>query len=119
MSRTLFAAAALALLAASSALAEGFHTVQSRSGFVELVHGKSLTRSGVNLAVTPGGEIRGEAFGRQVTGAWRWDGGYFCRDLTFGKRNLGANCQLVQVRGNTMRFISDRGAGQYADLRLD
>jgi len=120
MSRnTVLAAAALLTLAAAPASAEGFRTVESRTGFLSLVDGKNLKRLGIKLAVTPGGEIRGEAFGKRVTGAWRWDGGYFCRDLYFGNEDLGPNCQLVQVKGRTVRFIADRGAGRHADLKLD
>jgi hypothetical protein len=32
--------------------------------------------------------------------------------------DLGPNCQAVRVQGNTLRFISDLGAGQFADLNL-
>ncbi|MBN2905326.1 MAG: dihydrodipicolinate reductase [Rhodobacteraceae bacterium] len=119
MARILLAVAALIALAATPLRAEGFHTIESRSGFLGLVDGRSLTRTGVSLAVTPGGEIIGQAFGRPITGAWRWDGRYFCRDMSFGTRKLGQNCHLVQVRGRVLRFIGDRGAGDRADLRLD
>ncbi|TCP39740.1 dihydrodipicolinate reductase [Rhodovulum marinum] len=113
------AAAVISTLAAAPAAAEGFRTVESRSVFLSLVDGKKLKRLGINLAVTPGGEIRGQAFGKRVSGAWRWDGRYFCRDLYFGNEDLGPNCQLVQVKGSTVRFIADRGAGRSADLRME
>lgn len=118
MSR-LVLALALCVSAALPVGAETFRIVESRAGFLSLVGGKSLTRTGVTLAVSPAGKISGQAFGRRVSGAWRWDGRYFCRDLTFGQRNLGPNCNLVQVRGRTVRFIEDKGAGQFADLRLE
>ena len=68
--------------------------------------------------VTENGKITGRAFGQKVTGDWNWRDGYFCRDLFVGGDELGANCQMVQVQGNTVRFTSDRGTGQFADLRL-
>ncbi|WP_135506731.1 dihydrodipicolinate reductase [Roseovarius aestuariivivens] len=107
-----------ALLAASPAAAEGFSQIQSRDAFLSVISDKKLTRLGINLVVTPSGQIAGRAFGRDVSGAWRWQSGYFCRDLYWGERNLGANCQAVKVDGQTIRFISDRGAGDYADLTL-
>jgi hypothetical protein len=100
------------------AAAEGLARVQDKSDFVGLVGGKALTRMGITLEVTPGGEIKGRAFGKPVTGAWRWNAGLFCRDLYFGKQDLGPNCQVVQSDGDTVRFISDAGKGDYADLRL-
>ena len=103
---------------ASTAMADGFQVINDRSTFIQLLKDKSLTRLGISLDVAPSGEIRGRAFGRDVTGAWQWNGGYFCRDLYYGERDLGPNCQQVRVKGRTMRFISDRGTGQFADLKL-
>lgn len=95
-----------------------FAQVTDRDRFVSLISGKDLTRLGIRLTVTPDGQIRGRAFGRDVTGAWRWKGGYFCRDLYWGSMDLGPNCQAVRMKGDTLRFISDQGTGQFADLYL-
>ncbi|KMW58682.1 hypothetical protein AIOL_003661 [Candidatus Rhodobacter oscarellae] len=85
---------------------------------MDLVTGKKLTRLGIKLSVTNNGRIQGRAFGKPVTGNWRWQNGAFCRDLYHGDTDLGPNCQLVKMRGNTVRFISDRGTGIYADFAL-
>ncbi|NCQ23919.1 MAG: dihydrodipicolinate reductase [Rhodobacteraceae bacterium CG17_big_fil_post_rev_8_21_14_2_50_63_15] len=109
----------LATLAATApGLAEEFSQISERDSFVSLIEGRDLTRFGISLNVTPDGQIRGRAFGRNVTGVWRWNGGYFCRDLYWGEMDLGANCQAVRVQGSTMRFISDEGAGRFADLQI-
>ncbi|WP_240611030.1 dihydrodipicolinate reductase [Oceaniglobus ichthyenteri] len=100
------------------AMAETLQTVTSKSQFVNLVSGRELSRFGIRLSVSPGGSIKGRAFGQPVTGAWTWKGNYFCRDLTYGATTLPTNCQLVQVGGGTIRFTSDQGAGESADLRL-
>ncbi|MDJ0824488.1 MAG: dihydrodipicolinate reductase [Rhodobacter sp.] len=114
---------ALAVTVAAAGLAlpvwaEGFETVLERGAFLRLVDGKTLTRLGIRLDVLATGAIRGRAFGRPVTGAWRWQDGYFCRDLSVGPQALGANCQVVMVRGDTLRFIADKGGGDQADLEL-
>lgn len=109
------------LLTASSAvpaLSDDFVTVQSRAQFVQIIEGRDLTRFGINVDVSPAGQITGRAFGYPVTGAWQWSGTYFCRDLYWGDDNLGQNCQTVRISGNTIRFISDQGAGDFADLTL-
>ena len=107
-----------ALFLNTPALAESFKPVTSRDSFVSLMQNRELTRFGINLIVTPDGKIDGRAFGRDVSGAWRWQSGYFCRDLFWGQKNLGPNCQAVKVQGQTVRFISDQGTGEYADLTL-
>ncbi|MFN3615505.1 MAG: dihydrodipicolinate reductase [Rubrimonas sp.] len=109
---------ALGSAVALPAAAQAAERVQSKSDFVRLVSGKALTRMGITLNVSPEGGIAGRAFGQPVTGAWRWQGGLFCRDLRFGSRDLGLNCQVVEKRGDTIRFIADEGRGDYADLRL-
>ncbi len=105
-------------LTAETAMAEQFNVVSSRDSFVSLVQGRELRRFGIRLTVSPDGAIRGRAFGSEVSGQWDWNNGYFCRDLFFGEEDLGFNCQLVQVNGETLRFTTDQGQGIYADLTL-
>jgi hypothetical protein len=115
---TFAAALFVTVFGGSVAASEQFSTVTTRDTFVSLVEGRELRRLGIRLTVTGDGRIVGRAFGTEVTGQWEWDGGYFCRDLFYGQRDLGFNCQLVQVNGATMRFTSDQGTGQFADLTL-
>ncbi|PVA10000.1 dihydrodipicolinate reductase [Pelagivirga sediminicola] len=105
-------------LAPAAAMAQTFQTVASRAEFVQLISGRHLTRLGIKVGVSPEGGISGRAFGYPVTGAWERKGAYFCRDLYWGSDNLGANCQIVRISGSTIRFISDRGTGEFADLTL-
>jgi len=108
----------IAVLVAGPAAAE-FKRVTDRDNFVSLVKDRNLTRLGIRLNVTDGGKIVGRAFGQKVSGAWSWSSGFFCRDLYVNGDVLdGENCQTVEVRGNTLRFTSDKGTGDYADLRI-
>lgn len=107
------------LLQTAEARAEGFRVVDDGTRFVLLIEGRELRRFGIALTVSPQGEIAGRAFGAPVRGEWRWEGGYFCRDLFWNETDLGYNCQLVQQNGDTLRFTSDQGAGMFADLRLE
>ncbi len=119
MKKYVFLAWALAVLTSAPAMSEEFQTINDRSSFLALVSGKQLTRLGIKLDVLSSGQIQGRAFGKPVKGAWNWKNGYFCRDLYFGDRDLGPNCQVVKANGRTLRFIADQGAGQSADLRLN
>ncbi|MCC5962641.1 MAG: dihydrodipicolinate reductase [Rhodobacteraceae bacterium] len=115
--RKLFALATSALLIAAPALAD-FQPVREESTFRSLVEGRELTRFGVRLEVLPQGQITGRGFGMSVGGQWEWRDGYFCRTLEFGSSGDPYNCQLVLRNGATLRFISDQGQGDQADLRL-
>jgi hypothetical protein len=113
-------AIAAGLLVQSMPLAaEEFRPVDAETTFVEVVKGKTLSRFGISLAVSPDGKIEGRAFGTEVRGDWRWDEGLFCRDLAWGDRDLGPNCQLVKINGEKIRFIADAGQGDYADFSLE
>lgn len=112
------AGAVAGTLVATPAAAEGFRPVTDAREFASLVAGRALTRLGVSLKVLPDGRIQGRAFGRDVTGEWRWQGGFFCRVMRAGSTVVPDDCQAVLRRGDTLRFVAERGAGQYADLRL-
>lgn len=123
-----FAISAFLSLAAAAAHAEAWSLVPSgtdfrkigdRNTFVGIVADRELKRFGIKLEVNSDGTIGGNAFGQQVTGAWQWQDGFFCRELYWGSRAIGANCQEVRAAGDTLRFTSDRGTGDFADLRLN
>lgn len=111
---------ALAMVFAALAVpaAAEFEKIDRQDQFASMVSGKELTRFGIKLTVSPAGDIQGSAFGRSVRGSWQWQDGYFCRDLFWGTQEIGYNCQHVASDGATLRFTSDRGAGQSADLVL-
>ena len=119
MRRRHIVATTLAVTFAAPAMANEFVRVAEQEDFLALVSGNNLTRFGISLIVTADGVIAGSAFGQDVTGDWVWDDGYFCRNLFFGDSDLGPNCQVVLVNGTTMRFIADKGEGEWADLDLE
>ena len=121
MFRTTFASITtlMCLGFAAPAVASDFERIQQRDSFVSLVKDRNLTRLGIRLKVSQDGAIKGRAFGKDISGDWTWNEGYFCRDLFVEGDVLDAeNCQTVEVRGNTLRFTSDKGAGDSANLRL-
>lgn len=115
---TLVLAVAAAAVFADVPAALAFTKIDRAEEFVAAIGGKRLTRTGIQLTVSAGGEITGRAFGRPVSGDWTWRDGYFCRDLYWGNRELGYNCQMVQKDGTALRFTSDKGEGMFADLWL-
>jgi hypothetical protein len=108
----------IALICGTASLAADFRPIQEESKFRALVEGRELTRFGVRLEVLPEGQITGRGFGMPVGGDWEWRDGYFCRTLIFGQSGDPYNCQLVLKDGDTLRFISDQGQGDQADLRI-
>ncbi len=116
MKAVVFSIAAM-ILTAVPALAE-YQTVTSRSEFVTLMAGKSLTRPLVKLQVTPDGQISGMGAAWPVTGSWTWEDGYLCRRIAWGGDDLGYNCQAVEADGAIVRITSDKGQGDSAKFTL-
>lgn len=114
---TIVAATCAAVLLPQAAAAE-LKRVEKKSEFVQLVQGKTLSRPLVRLTVTPDGQISGRGATWDVTGSWTWQDGFFCRDLNWGGDDLGYNCQTVLANGSEVRFVADKGAGDFADFRL-
>ena len=100
------------------AVAGSLEQVTSRAEFESITTGRKLTALGVALYVSPDGKITGRAFGKDVTGQWTWRDGYFCRDMTFGSKVLAPNCQTVLSTEGRIRFVSDKGTGEVANLRI-
>ncbi|MGS4945461.1 dihydrodipicolinate reductase [Meridianimarinicoccus sp. RP-17] len=103
---------------AAPALAD-YQPIRDRAEFLGVVTQGELTRMGIRLTVTRDGAISGSAFGREVTGNWTWEDGFFCRDLAWGDTEIGYNCQEVARDGRSLRFTSDKGTGESASLRLE
>lgn len=109
---------AVAASAAPAAAAADFVRITDQSSFERAVLGKTLSRPLIRLQVLSAGKITGRGATAPVTGDWQWREGYFCRDLAWGDRDLGYNCQEVALDGARIRFTSDRGAGQSAVFKL-
>ena len=109
-------------LCANAAYAEGFQPLRDRSAFLATVADKHLRNRlyGVRLMVNPDGTITGSAVGRQITGSWDWQDGYFCRAMRWGTREIPANCQLVETNARAqIRFTVDYGTGDSAVFRIE
>ncbi len=118
--KTLTLTCVFAIVLAAPVLAEGFQRIDDERKFTDLMKQYDLKRFGIRLKIGDNGQITGRAFGQRVSGAWDWENGFFCRDLYWGGKELDAdNCQLVEIRGNTVRFTSNKGNGDHADLRLE
>lgn len=94
--------------------------VDGKSEFLQKIMGKTLRLPlyGITLNVFQNGSISGRAWGRDVSGNWEWDNGYFCRTMYWGQREIPFNCQEVKSEGSKMRFTSDKGKGQTAVFTL-
>ena len=69
---------AAALTGAAGPVFADYVPIRDRAEFLGVITQGDLTRMGIRLTVTPDGAISGRAFGRDVSGKWTWQDGYFC-----------------------------------------
>jgi hypothetical protein len=104
-----------------AAQAQDFQPVRDKAQFLDLIEGRNLRHGfyGIDLTITPQGQITGSALGWPVTGQWQWKDGWFCRDMDWSGTPIPYNCQLVEAKGeDVLRFTVDQGAGDSAQFRL-
>ena len=101
----------------SSGVRSEYLAIKDKNTFIAAVKDKTLKRPLIRLEVTEDGKITGRSR-LSVTGQWTWENSYFCRDLFWGSRNLGYNCQQVSRSGKKIRFTSDKGEGDFADFTV-
>ena len=102
----------------SSGARSEYLVIKDKNTFIAAIKDKTLKRPLIRLEVTEDGKIIGRAAMLSVTGQWTWENSYFCRDLFWGSRNLGYNCQQVSRSGKKIRFTSDKGEGDFADFTV-
>ena len=102
----------------SSGARSEYLVIKDKNTFIAAIKDKTLKRPLIRLEVTEDGKITGRAAMLSVTGQWTWEKSYFCRDLFWGSRNLGYNCQQVSRSGKKIRFTSDKGEGDFADFTV-
>jgi hypothetical protein len=98
--------------------AEAFERVADPQTFAQRIVGRTLSRAGIRLTVLPDGRIEGRALGWSVTGDWHWVEDYFCRTMDWSGYEIAYNCMVVLANDRSVRFIADRGTGDYADFRI-
>jgi hypothetical protein len=111
---SMIAAIAISLFATALPAAADFTAITSRAQFEQLVQGRELRRFGIRLVVSPNGQIVGRAFGGEVTGAWDWNDGYFCRDLFYQGDDLGS---IASWCSNAGTRCGSRPIGARASMR--
>ena len=115
--KTLLFASVLSSFALMAA-AQTNEWIKEEDRFINLIDGKKLKRFLIELSVQTDGTITGMGAGTDVTGNWNWQDNYFCRNLSWGNRDLGSDCQKVELKDQKLFFTSDKGRGATAGFSI-
>jgi hypothetical protein len=121
MKNVFFAAALVAgAVIVGGPLAAEFSRVKSEEQFrTNLVGKKYHDKYGNwfrwNADGTMSGKLKSK---KKFSGAWVWSKKFVCRNVRIAGEELGTDCQIIEVDGNSVRFTRKKGKGDSGVLTM-
>ena len=116
--KIIVAAAVLVTFGATFVDAAG-KKIRTEAEFNQMVVGKTLSYpDGTFIKVTKGNLSGKAGNGQKITGAWNWQGRFWCRNVVVDGNALGTNCQQFEIDGTAVRVTRDKGRGDVINAVL-
>lgn len=93
--------------------------VTTRDEFVSRFAGVTLVADGLRFVIHDDGRIVGDLDGLPLSGCWYWEDGFFCRTADLDGTPLELDCEIIECRGDQMRYIRERGNGEASIVEID
>lgn len=90
----------------------------SREEFVAAFAGVTLVGEDLRFVIHEDGRLAGVAGGLPLSGTWYWSDGLFCRTADLDGEPLGLDCEVIECRGDQMRYIRERGEGEASIVEI-
>ena len=114
----LFIATALGMVVATTAFGGEFKRLKTKSEYLTTVADRKLVAEWGWVIAASDGTMMGQINGQPAQGKWNWQGGYWCRTISYGSNDLPRNCQTVHVSGDTVVSIRDKGKGKQTAMKI-
>jgi hypothetical protein len=85
--------------------------VESEAEFRAFCVDRPLRGDGLSFVLGSDGTITGTVDQAALTGSWHWDGELFVRTAALDGLDLGTDSEVIERRGNLMRYTRDAGRG--------
>lgn len=105
---------ALAVAVVGTSATADFKRITTEAEYVQAFVGKTLIdENGHRYTISADGKFSDKLKdGTKVRGAWQWSRKFWCRNAVVGDREIGTDCQTIEVDGNKYRFTRKKGKGQ-------
>ena len=87
-------------------------TIATEQEFREVAVGKKLVSKHGHVIVHDDGTLTGTFGNKELTGTWSWEDEFYCRSAKLGKKDIGDDCQVVEVSGDRLIFVRKKGKGK-------
>lgn len=106
------------LVAATSVSAQDFKRITKKSDYLSIVADKKIVADWGWLIAASDGTLIGEINGEAAQGKWDWEGGYWCRTVSFGSTTMSRNCQSIHISDNNLVAVRDKGKGDQTHMKI-
>lgn len=103
---------------AGSATADDYKRISTKSDYLSIVADKKIFADWGWLIAASDGSLMGQVDGKAAQGKWDWEGGFWCRTISFGSTTMPRNCQSIHVSGKKLVAIRDKGTGDQTHMTI-
>jgi hypothetical protein len=96
----------------------GWVRLSSSEAFLETIADRELAGEGMRFIVHSDGRISGTVGTDLLSGQWYWEDEYFCRTAALNGEDLGLDCEVIELCGNSMRYTRNKGQGTASIVSL-
>lgn len=112
-----FGLAAVVIALASTSHADNLKRIKKEADFRAMaVDQKYMSDKGDWILAASDGTLTGSFGGKDLTGAWNWQGKYWCRNARVGGKEIGSDCQEMHLSATQLRTKRQKGKGDWASV---
>lgn len=90
----------------------GFERIKSEADYVKHIVGNKYCNKTGCWTARKNGKMTGKFGSDRFRANWAWRKGFSCRTGTLGGKDIGTDCQVVEVSGNQIRVTRQQGKGR-------
>jgi hypothetical protein len=110
--RHLLAITATLTLIAAPLHAESFKRITTEADYVANVVGKKYCNKSGCWTAKKNGKMTGKFGKDSFRASWKWHKGFSCRAGKLGGKDIGTDCQLIEIAGDKLRITRKQGKGR-------
>lgn len=97
---------------------DGWQKITTERAFLAAFSDKQLFADDLRFVIHSDGTMTGTIGDAVLRGNWYWRDIFFCRTAELDGEDLGLDCEIIEARGNQMRYTRNEGAGEASVVTL-
>jgi len=106
-------------LAVYTASAQTFKRITTEAEFRSTIVDRRASSDAGWMTVNSDGTTSGVFFEQNFAANWVWQNQMYCRNAVLGDQALGTDCQVVEISGDSVRYVRENGRGEAGVMTLE